>query len=108
MTTQNRRLESTRTSRTERLSIRQAQISDQGEIARMCAVLWTETSIEEHRQEVGRLPYLRGVRHSAGNNSYLLSRERKAQRFSSGRIAFTRRRLRSVTTRWLHRRLVCL
>jgi aminoglycoside 6'-N-acetyltransferase I len=56
MTTQNRRLESTRTSRTEfSLSIRQAQISDQDEIARMCALLWPETSIEEHREEIGRL-----------------------------------------------------
>jgi aminoglycoside 6'-N-acetyltransferase I len=56
MTTQNRRLESTRASRTELgFSIRQAQISHQDEIAKMCAVLWPETSIEEHRQEISRL-----------------------------------------------------
>jgi aminoglycoside 6'-N-acetyltransferase I len=56
MTTQNLRLESTRTSHTELdLGICQAQISHQNEIAKMCALLWTETSIEEHRQEIGRL-----------------------------------------------------
>jgi aminoglycoside 6'-N-acetyltransferase I len=55
MTSQNR-LESTRTPRTEsNLSIRQALISHRYEIAKMCALLWPETSIEEHRQEIGRL-----------------------------------------------------
>lgn len=33
-------------------SIRQAQISDRDQIARMCALLWPEASIEEHRQEL--------------------------------------------------------
>jgi aminoglycoside 6'-N-acetyltransferase I len=56
MTRQNRRRESTRTPRRGlSLSIRQAQISHQDEIAKMCAQLWPETSIEEHRQEIGRL-----------------------------------------------------
>jgi aminoglycoside 6'-N-acetyltransferase I len=56
MTRQNRRFESTRTSRTDSsLTIRQAQISHQDEIAKMCALLWPETSIEEHRQEIGHL-----------------------------------------------------
>lgn len=56
MTTENRRLESTRAPRTEySFSIRQAQISHQDEIAKMCALLWPETSIEEHGQEIGRL-----------------------------------------------------
>jgi len=35
--------------------VRQAQIADQNEIAKMCAQLWPETSIEEHRREVGLL-----------------------------------------------------
>jgi aminoglycoside 6'-N-acetyltransferase I len=56
MTRQNRRFESTRTSRTDSsLIIRQAQISHQDEIAKMCALLWPEASIEEHRQEIGRV-----------------------------------------------------
>src|ERR1700729_743042 len=56
MTTQNRRLESARTPRAEfSLSICQAQISHQDEIARMCALLWPETSFEVHRQEIDRL-----------------------------------------------------
>ena len=56
MTRQNRRFESTRTSRTDSsLTIRQAQISHQDEIAKMCALLWPEASIEEHRQEIGRV-----------------------------------------------------
>jgi len=56
MTTQNRRLESTRVPRIEsRFSIGQAQISHQNEVAKMCVLLWPETSIEEHRQEIGRL-----------------------------------------------------
>jgi aminoglycoside 6'-N-acetyltransferase I len=56
MTRQNRRLESTRTPRRGlSLSIRQAQTSHQDEIAKMCALLWPETSREEHRQEIGRL-----------------------------------------------------
>jgi aminoglycoside 6'-N-acetyltransferase I len=56
MTTENRRLESTAIPGTEsRFSIRQAQISHQDEIAKMFALLWPETSAEEHGQEIGRL-----------------------------------------------------
>jgi aminoglycoside 6'-N-acetyltransferase I len=55
MTRRNRRLEPTRAPRMEsRFSVRQAQISQQNEIARMCAAM-AGTSIEEHRQEIGRL-----------------------------------------------------
>jgi hypothetical protein len=56
MTTGNRRLESTRIPRAKSsFSIRQAQISHQDEIAKICVLLWPETSIEEHGQETGRL-----------------------------------------------------
>jgi aminoglycoside 6'-N-acetyltransferase I len=36
-------------------AVRHAQISDQTEIAKMCVLLWPDTSMEEHLQEVGRL-----------------------------------------------------
>jgi hypothetical protein len=56
LTTENRRLESTRAPRSEsNFSIRQAQILHQDEIAKMCALLWPETYIEEPRQEIDRL-----------------------------------------------------
>jgi len=38
-----------------RIPVRQAQISDQDEIARMCALLWPDTSFEEHHHEIGLL-----------------------------------------------------
>jgi aminoglycoside 6'-N-acetyltransferase I len=34
------------------INVRQAQISDQHEIATMCNLLWPESSIEEHRREL--------------------------------------------------------
>jgi aminoglycoside 6'-N-acetyltransferase I len=39
-------------SRTVTIKIRQAQLSDQHEIAKMCELLWPDSSIEEHRKEV--------------------------------------------------------
>jgi aminoglycoside 6'-N-acetyltransferase I len=38
-----------------RIPVRQAQISDRDEIAKMCALLWPDTSFEEHRHEIGLL-----------------------------------------------------
>jgi aminoglycoside 6'-N-acetyltransferase I len=35
--------------------VRHAQISDQTEIAKMCVLLWPDTSMEEHHQEIGHL-----------------------------------------------------
>src|SRR5271156_6906241 len=35
--------------------VRQAHVSDQSRIAEMCALLWPDTSIEEHKQEVDLL-----------------------------------------------------
>ena len=37
------------------IPVRQAQISDRDQIAKMCALLWPDTSFEEHRQEIGLL-----------------------------------------------------
>jgi aminoglycoside 6'-N-acetyltransferase I len=39
-------------SHTATIRIRQAQLSDQHEIAKMCGLLWPDSSIEEHRKEV--------------------------------------------------------
>jgi aminoglycoside 6'-N-acetyltransferase I len=48
--------ESTRNPRTESgFNVRLAQVTDQNEIAKMCALLWPEASIEEHHKEIGLL-----------------------------------------------------
>jgi aminoglycoside 6'-N-acetyltransferase I len=38
-----------------KVSIRHAQASDRDELARMCAQLWPEASVDEHRRELDRL-----------------------------------------------------
>jgi aminoglycoside 6'-N-acetyltransferase I len=38
-----------------RIPVRQAQISDQDEIAKMCALLWPDASVEEHSQALDLL-----------------------------------------------------
>jgi len=43
--------------------VRQAQLSDENEIAKMCSLLWPDASLEEHRKDIGLLLKSVGISH---------------------------------------------